>query len=111
MDLLAKKEGNCTVVYPGQRMDAVSAPEFEKKIGEMIDGGEKNFVLNFKDLEYVSSAGLRSVLSSAKRAKAKGGDIMLCEMKGSAEEVFKMTGFFNIFKVFASEAEAVTKFV
>lgn len=107
MDLATKKEGNCTVVYSGQRMDAVNSPEFEKQMTGVIDGGAKYIVLNFRDLEYVSSAGLRCVLASAKRAKARGGDVALCEMKGAAEEVFKMTGFYNIFKVYPTEVEAV----
>jgi len=110
MDINLKKEGKVSIVGVNGRMDANSAPEFEKKMTELIGGGDVFFVVNLTALEYISSAGLRGVLASAKRAKAKQGDVYISGLHGTVEEVFKLTGFQSIFKVFEKEEDAVKQF-
>lgn len=95
------------VVSVKGRMDAVTAPEFEKKLFDLIAKDENTFLLNFSDLEYISSAGLRSILATAKKLKEKQGKIVLSGLKGAVEEVFKISGFHSIFKMFDSEKAAL----
>jgi len=54
-------------------MDAVTTPEFEQTLGGWIDEGEIRFIVDFTGLDYISSAGLRGILTSVKRLKAEGG--------------------------------------
>ena len=105
-----KTEGKVSILGVNGRMDANSAPEFEKKMSELMAENNIYFVINFFELEYISSAGLRGVLASAKRAKAKQGDIYICGLHGTVDEVFKLTGFNSIFKVFDKEEDAVNQF-
>ena len=108
MKIHATKEGNAIVVSLKGRLDAVASPEFETSLSEWIAKGENNFLLNFTDLEYISSAGLRSILATSKKLKATQGKILLTGLHGPVEEVFKISGFLSMFRVFAS-AEAARK--
>jgi len=58
-------------------MDAVTTPEFEQTLGGWIDEGEIRFIVDFTGLDYISSAGLRGILTSVKRLKAEGGELFL----------------------------------
>ena len=59
--------------------------------------GEKVFVLDFADLEYLSSAGLRSILALAKKVAPLGGKVVICGAKGTAREIFEISGFATMF--------------
>src|ERR1035437_1787008 len=89
MNIAAKKESNALVVTVSGRMDAVTAPEFEKSIAAFIAQGEKAFVINLSGLEYISSAGLRSILHAAHRRHGacprRGGHqcLKICEPRES----------------------------
>ncbi len=107
MKVDTRKEKNAVIVSVKGRLDAVTAPEFEKNLSDLILQGEKNFLLNFGGLEYISSAGLRSILATAKKLKEKEGKIFFVGLKGSVEEVFKISGFHSIFKIFDSEEAAL----
>jgi anti-anti-sigma factor len=95
------------VVSVKGRMDAVTAPEFEKNVIDLISKGEKTFVVNFVELDYISSAGLRSILALAKKLKGKEGKILLAGVRGPVEEVFNISGFSSMFKIFDSEESAL----
>ena len=66
-------------------------------------------LVNFSELEYISSAGLRSILATAKQLKARNGEIMFTGLKNTVKEVFEISGFYSIFKTFETEEEALTQ--
>ncbi len=107
MEIQTRKEKAAVVVSVKGRMDAVTAPEFDKTMIDLISKGEKTFVVNLGELDYISSAGLRSVLALAKKLKEKEGKILLAEVRGPVEEVFKISGFSSMFKIFDSEESAL----
>jgi len=107
MEIHTRKERDVTVVSVKGRIDAVTAPEFEKDLSDLISKGEFKFLLNLGDLEYISSAGLRSILSTAKKLKEQNGKIILTGLKGSVGEVFKISGFDSVFKIFDFEENAL----
>lgn len=107
MDLQTKKENNAIVVTISGRLDAVTTPEYEKKIREMIDSGDIYFVVDFEQVDYISSAGLRGLLLMAKLLNAKGGRVCLANVKGNVRSVFDMCGFSTVFKIENSVAEAL----
>ena len=108
MKIHATQEGNAIVMSLEGRLDAVASPEFETSLSDWISKGEHNFLLNLTDLDYISSAGLRSILATSKKLKETQGKIFLTGLHGPVEEVFKISGFLSIFRVFAS-AEAALK--
>lgn len=98
------------VVSATGRIDAITAPVFETYLVELMTNGERYFLVNLAGLDYISSAGLRSILATAKKLKTEAGEISFCNLQGPVEEVFKISGFNSIFKIFESEATALTKF-
>ena len=98
---LSKSADRAILAVEG-RLDTVSAPDFENQIQQLISRGESRFVLDLADLEYVSSAGLRSILVLAKEAKALGGDVSCCRLKGLVKQVFDVSGFPSMIPVFDS---------
>ena len=64
-------------------------------------------ILDFADLNYISSAGLRSVLIAAKEAQNIGGSFVLCSMQEHIFDIFKMTGFTGMLKIVSNLEEAV----
>ena len=109
MEIQTNKETKATVVTITGRLDAVTAPEFEKKLIELIGGEESAFIVDFDALDYISSAGLRVLLATAKRLKAKGGQIRFATVRGTVKEVFDISGFGAIFQMDDSVTVALAK--
>ncbi|MBN1663952.1 MAG: STAS domain-containing protein [Deltaproteobacteria bacterium] len=109
MEILSRMENNKAVVTVTGRMDAVSAPQYQEKLNEMIAGGTTAVVVDFDGLDYISSAGLRGILATAKALKVKGGQIRFANVKGTVKEVFEMSGFGSIFQVHDSVAAALAE--
>jgi anti-sigma B factor antagonist len=105
-----KKEGNVTVILPDGKIDSTSSPEVEKKINELIDRGEKYLVINLAGTDYISSSGLRVMLSSLKRLRKIQGDLKVSCTRPLVRNVFDMAGFTQIFEFYDREDEALSRF-
>ena len=101
------KEKDCLIVSVEGRMDAVSTPEFEQTLGGWIDEGNIRFIVDLAGLDYISSAGLRGILTSVKRLKAAGGQMVLTSLHGTVKEVFEISGFNTIIPIFESVEDAL----
>ncbi|MFH7325853.1 STAS domain-containing protein [Desulfurivibrio sp. C05AmB] len=110
MNIQTKKEANVTVATITGRLDAVTTSEYEKRINELIAQGEIAFILDFGGLDYISSAGLRGLLTTAKQLKAKGGQVRFANVKGAVKEVFDISGFGTIFPMDDSVAASLATF-
>jgi anti-anti-sigma factor len=99
MKIEGKKENGRIIVSVEGRMDAVSAPDFDRKCEEWIAEGESVFIVDFGGLEYISSAGLRSLLILGKKLSAKKGKVVIAALKDVVKEVFAISGFGSIFTV------------
>jgi anti-anti-sigma factor len=102
MEVALRKEDNTMVVSVKGRMDAVSAADFEKILEDQLTAGETRFILDFNDLEYISSAGLQCILAAAKQLEPKQGQMVLAALKGMVREVFEISGFSSIFPIYES---------
>ena len=109
MEVLVKKEDKAFIVAVKGKMDATTAPEFEDKMNELIAQGENCFIIDFSDLTYISSAGLRSVLASAKKLKSTKGKLLFASINGSVKNVFDISGFALIFEIYDSVKSALLK--
>ena len=79
------------------RLDTTTAPELEKEIAENIAGVEK-LVLDFCELDYLSSAGLR-VLLQAQKTMNKQGEMIVRNVNETVEEIFDVTGFSDVLTI------------
>lgn len=110
MDIQSSKDSLAIVVTVTGRMDAITAPAFEKALHELIAAGEIRFVVELAGLDYISSAGLRSILAIAKALKVKGGLICFANVAGTVKEVFEISGFGSIFQMHPSVADSLATF-
>ena len=106
MEIEKKQEQEVAVVSVKGRMDAVSSPEFEKEMTVLIAEGNNVLILDLVALDYVSSAGLRSILTITKKLKEKGGKLLIAGLKGMVKEVFEISGFHSIIPIFESVESA-----
>ncbi len=88
------------------RLDVTHAPLFEKEVQKYIDDGHKKLIIDMNGVDYISSAGLRSILISAKAIKKIQGEIRFCDLTEIVEEVFTISGFKSMFKIFDSVTAA-----
>ena len=90
-------ENGKAVIAPEGRLDTVTAPEMERVIKELLPGLQE-LVLDFAKLEYVSSAGLR-VLLSAQKAMNTQGEMKVVHVNETIMEIFEVTGFSDILTI------------
>jgi len=96
MAITKKHEGNKLILALSGRLDTATSPLLQK---ELEFDAVKEIVLDFTELAYVSSAGLRVLLMGEKAAKAKGGAQTLVGVSAEIMEIFKMTGFADILTI------------
>jgi len=107
MEFASNKQDQAMVISVTGRMDAVTAPEFEQECNKWIDEGERLLIIDLGGLEYISSAGLRSILATAKKLKAEQGQIRFCNLNGMVQEVFSISGFSSMFTICETSEEAL----
>jgi anti-anti-sigma factor len=107
MELTTSKKGDFTVAAINGRIDTTNYNEFETQIMEIIGKDTKNLVLNCENLNYISSSGLRVFLITQKKLMGLQGKLHLCNMQPAIKEIFDMSGFSSIFKIFNTEEEAL----
>jgi anti-anti-sigma factor len=88
-----------TVVAVEGRIDAATAPEFDSACAPLLEGGARDVVLDCGRLEYLSSAGLRSVLALGKVLRERGGGLKLANLAGMAKQILELSGFLSLFPV------------
>ena len=97
MNINIEKENGITLMKLDGRLDTTTAPELEKAInaeGEAL----KNLVLDFKGVDYISSAGLRVLLTAQKKMNAQG-HMELTNVSEAVMDIFEMTGFADILEI------------
>lgn len=105
MQMDQEQRGESTLITLGGRLDVTSAPQFQDACVGLADSGVTDVVVDMSALEYISSAGLRSVLFSAKKLRGKGGDLRFCGLTGMVEDVFRVSGFQAMFTIASSSDE------
>ena len=91
-----------SIVALSGRLDALTAPEVEQRLLSRIEQPPVNLLLNLKELNYISSAGLRVVLVAAKKTIAAKGQFILCGMNEQIRTIFDISGFLTILRVVES---------
>lgn len=97
MQITYNKEAGKLTVAPEGRLDTVTAPEFEKTLGDLVSG-VSDLILDMTKITYVSSAGLRVILKIQK-AMSNQGEMKLIGVNETVMEVFEITGFANILRI------------
>ena len=108
MSIITSTDNGVFIVIAHGRLDTNTAPEAEKLISDAIENGESKVVIDFSKTDYISSAGLRVILKTAKLLKPKKGSVVLCNANEQIEEVLEISGFLGMITLFESFDEAIT---
>ena len=100
MDIVLNQEADVWVLAIRGRLDAVSSPQLEERLGQWFEQGGKKLVFNLGELEYISSAGLRVFLSTAKKMKAASGKMCMAALRDNVKDVFTISGFITLIPSF-----------
>lgn len=107
MNIKKEKIGDFSVLKIKGRVDTVNSAELEIEVKKLFDSGETKVILNCNEMNYISSSGLRVFLVAEKRAISTNGKLILSNMQPTIEEIFRISGFWNLFKIFDSQEEAL----
>jgi len=110
MEISEKTEGGADVICLSGRLDAYAANDLEQKLNSLISAKQICLVLDLKEMDYISSSGLRVFLATLKSVTKQKGDIRLACLQSSVKEVFELSGFTQMFKMFDSVEDAVKSF-
>lgn len=81
------------------RLDTNTSGQLESALNDLFDKEKFNIVIDLKDLEYVSSSGLRVFLGAQKKVSAASGSMVVKNVNDTVMEVFEMTGFLDVLTV------------
>ena len=97
----------CSVVTVSGRVDSNTAPAFDEALKDVIEGGQHNLVLELSAVEFMSSAGLRAMVSALKACKSGGGNLAVASPSKRVAEVMDLAGLTLLFLLFDDLTAAV----
>ena len=110
MEIAKKEVGAVAVVAVTGNLDTNTAPVAQAYLDRVVEEGGTKILLDFTNLGYISSAGLRVLLTIAQRLEISSGVLRVCSLNSTVQEIFEISGFSTIFEVFDSESEALEGF-
>lgn len=102
--------GNVSTLHIKGYLDAHTAPQLEQALQKLIDENRVRIVVNFSDLNYISSAGLGVFMGFIENVRNSQGDIKLTNMSTKIYRVFDLLGFPTLYEIFQDEKEAVARY-
>ena len=104
------ENGGISILYIKGYLDAHTAQDLENAFQQLMDSQSYRIVVNFKDLNYISSAGLGVFMGFIEDIRKNGGDIKMSNMKPKIYRVFDLLGFPTLYDILDEEAKAIEKF-
>jgi anti-anti-sigma factor len=108
MDIRETRSGAVVVLAISGKLDAFSAPTLEEQTGRLLSEGVKRIVFDCSAMQYVSSAGLRTFLATAKQLQTAGGRCGFAALSPEMRDVFRVSGFLDLLEIHESVADACT---
>lgn len=105
-----RQENGITTIAVSGSVDALTAADLSNVINGQITAGNVRLVLDLTTLEFMSSAGLRTLLGAVKESRSNGGDLRIASSNPGIDKVLRMSGFNTIAKVFTTSSDAISSF-
>jgi anti-sigma B factor antagonist len=110
MEIQIRDNGGISIIDFSGNLDTNNSPAAENEVNRLIESGNDKLIFNFKELNFIASSGLRILLATAKKLKATGGTMMVCNLNETVQEVFDISGFASILNLASDENEALASF-
>ncbi len=107
MEMNTEREGGTLIAKAKGRVDGANAREFQDALEAATDASDCAVILDLQQLSYISSAGLRVILLTAKALRRQGAKFAVCSLSDPIREVFAISGFDKIIPLYASLTEAI----
>ena len=107
MEVRTERHDGVLSAHVSGRVDSTNAREFEEAIRSVIEDDDRAVILDFEKLVYISSAGLRAVLMTAKNLWQRDAAFSLCSLSEIVREVFEVSGFDKIITIHTTKDEAL----
>lgn len=105
MNTSKEKIGNFSVLKIKGRIDTIHSSALEDEVNQLFDSGDKNLIFNCSEMNYISSSGLRVFLVAQKKVISINGKLYLCNMQPAIQDIFTISGFSNLFRIFDTQEE------
>ena len=99
MEIKIEKHENEVVVLLNGELDTVATTNMSEELNRVTDLASQNLIIDCKDLEYVSSSGLRFFMQLKKNSEQSGGSVTIRNLNEDVEDIFRLSGFHHIFKI------------
>jgi len=110
MEIQSSELKRVTLFEVSGRIDSTNASELGEALNAAIDAGHTQVVLDLSNVEYMSSAGLRELVTALKKVKRGTGDLRLASPSPRVMEVLELAGLDSIFEIYPNQVEAVGSF-
>ena len=112
MEIKSEAMKRCELVKVSGRIDSATAPELEKLLLGLVQTGKKNIVVNLHGADYISSAGLKALLSAQMKVRKAipPGDVVISQIRPELKESFDLVGFDRLFQFYDDDVMAVGSF-
>jgi anti-sigma B factor antagonist len=110
MNIATRQSGDVLVVDLAGRLDSSTAGSAYDQLTGLAKGGAKKILLNLDNLQYISSAGLRAILTTAKLVQTARGEIRLCKAQPVVKEALETSGFNSLIRLLDDEQSAIASF-
>jgi anti-sigma B factor antagonist len=112
MEIKTESMKRCELVTVSGRVDSATAPDLEKLLLGLVQAGKKNIVVNLAGTDYVSSAGLKALLSAQMKVRKAlpPGDVVISAIRPELKESFDLVGFDRLFSFYDEDVQAVGSF-
>lgn len=109
-EVIRKDLNDVSTLFLKGYLDAHTYPRFETELQKLIEEKRYKIVVDFRDLAYISSAGLGVFMGFIETVRENQGDIKLCTMPPKVYKVFDLLGFPTIYEIFPDDHQAVARF-
>jgi anti-sigma B factor antagonist len=110
MEITVRELNRVDLIIVDGRVDSSNATELGQALTESIEKGTVNLVVDLEKVDYMSSGGLRELVSALKQARKDGGDLRLCSLSDRVREVLELAGLDSIFEIYDDQVTAVGSF-
>jgi anti-sigma B factor antagonist len=109
-EVMRAENGEIALLRLKGYLDAHTAPDLESALQKLIDEKRVKIVVSFRELTYISSAGLGVFMGFIEEVRSGGGDIKLTNMSQKIYRVFDLLGFPTLFEIREDESHAISSF-
>lgn len=107
MEVKEEQVGGVTVLQVKGRLDSATSPMLGERLTAVLEAAKARVLVDFSQLEYISSAGFRILLQAAKRADQNTAKLVLCGVSGKVRQLFDLGGFLDLFSITSTREEGI----